>query len=163
MEFYSRFTTRQPSIARGNDRGTSYRSAIFCTSNEQRKIAEDTIADVEASHLWPGKVVTEVAAASDFWEADLSGEFSSRLHLPLRPAQLETTTARRLARKQNPSLKPNEPPKLFADLCSRARFELGLAIPLCKGRCRLVGGLQETRHHRLPASRYVIAYATVPP
>ena len=54
----------------GNDVGTSYRSAIFYTSDEQKRIAEDTIADVEASGLWPGKVVTEVAPAGEFWEAE---------------------------------------------------------------------------------------------
>ena len=54
----------------GNDRGTSYRSAIFYTSEEQRRVAEDTIADVEASALWPGKVVTELSPAGDFWEAE---------------------------------------------------------------------------------------------
>jgi peptide-methionine (S)-S-oxide reductase len=54
----------------GNDIGASYRSAIFYTSDEQRRIAEETIADVDASGLWPGKVVTEVVPASDFWEAE---------------------------------------------------------------------------------------------
>jgi peptide-methionine (S)-S-oxide reductase len=54
----------------GNDRGLSYRSAVFYTSDEQKKTALDTIADVEASGLWPGKVVTEVAAAGPFWEAE---------------------------------------------------------------------------------------------
>ena len=54
----------------GNDVGGSYRSAIFYTSEEQKRIAEDTIADVEASGLWPGKVVTEVTPAGDFWEAE---------------------------------------------------------------------------------------------
>ena len=54
----------------GNDIGTSYRSAIFYTSDEQRKVAEETIADVNASGLWPGKVVTEVTPVSDFWEAE---------------------------------------------------------------------------------------------
>jgi peptide methionine sulfoxide reductase MsrA len=54
----------------GNDIGTSYRSAIFYTSDEQRKVAEDTIADVNASGLWPGKVVTEVTPVGDFWEAE---------------------------------------------------------------------------------------------
>jgi peptide-methionine (S)-S-oxide reductase len=54
----------------GNDRGASYRSAIFYTSDEQKRIAEDTIADVDASGLWPGKVVTEVAPAGPFWEAE---------------------------------------------------------------------------------------------
>ena len=54
----------------GNDSGTSYRSAIFYTSEEQKRIAEDTIADVDASGLWPGKAVTEVVSAGDFWEAE---------------------------------------------------------------------------------------------
>ncbi len=54
----------------GNDVGTSYRSAIFYVDDEQRKVAEDTIADVDASGLWPGKVVTEVTAAGAFWEAE---------------------------------------------------------------------------------------------
>ena len=54
----------------GNDRGPSYRSAIFYTSDEQRRVAEETIADVDASGLWPGKVVTEVAPAGPFWQAE---------------------------------------------------------------------------------------------
>jgi peptide-methionine (S)-S-oxide reductase len=54
----------------GNDFGTSYRSAIFYTSDEQKRIAEDTIADVDASGLWPAKVVTEIAPAGEFWEAE---------------------------------------------------------------------------------------------
>jgi len=54
----------------GNDLGTSYRSAIFYTSDEQKAVALDTIADVNASGLWPGKVVTEVAPAGPFWEAE---------------------------------------------------------------------------------------------
>jgi peptide-methionine (S)-S-oxide reductase len=54
----------------GNDLGASYRSAIFYTTEAQKQIAEDTIADVNASGLWPGKVVTEVAPAGAFWEAE---------------------------------------------------------------------------------------------
>ena len=54
----------------GNDRGTSYRSAIFYTSDEPKRVAEDPIRDVDASGLWPGKVVTEVAPAGPFWEAE---------------------------------------------------------------------------------------------
>ena len=54
----------------GNDRGTSYRSAIFYTTDEQKRVALDTIADVDASGLWPGKVVTEVAPAGAFWQAE---------------------------------------------------------------------------------------------
>jgi peptide-methionine (S)-S-oxide reductase len=54
----------------GNDRGPSYRSAIFYTTEEQKRVAEETIADVEDSGLWPGRVVTELASAGDFWEAE---------------------------------------------------------------------------------------------
>jgi peptide-methionine (S)-S-oxide reductase len=70
LEFF--FQIHDPSTRnrQGSDVGTSYRSAIFYTSDEQRRIAEDTIADVDASGLWPGKVVTEVVPASDFWEAE---------------------------------------------------------------------------------------------
>jgi len=54
----------------GNDRGRGYRSAIFFVNDEQKAVAEDTIADVNASGIWPGKVVTEVEPAGDFWEAE---------------------------------------------------------------------------------------------
>ena len=54
----------------GNDRGRSYRSAIFFLDERQERVARDTIADVDASGLWPGKVVTEVKPAGDFWEAE---------------------------------------------------------------------------------------------
>jgi peptide-methionine (S)-S-oxide reductase len=70
LEFF--FQIHDPSTRnrQGNDIGTSYRSAIFYTSDEQREVAEDTIADVDASGLWPAKVVTEVVAAGPFWEAE---------------------------------------------------------------------------------------------
>jgi peptide-methionine (S)-S-oxide reductase len=70
LEFF--FQVHDPTTRnrQGNDIGTSYRSAIFYTSDEQKRTAEDTIADVNASGLWPGKVVTEVAPATDFWEAE---------------------------------------------------------------------------------------------
>ena len=54
----------------GNDMGSSYRSEIFYTSEQQREVALKVIEDVNASGLWPGKVVTRVSAASDFWEAE---------------------------------------------------------------------------------------------
>jgi peptide-methionine (S)-S-oxide reductase len=54
----------------GNDRGTSYRSAIYFTNEQQHQTALDVIEDVEASGLWPGKVVTEVEPAGPFWEAE---------------------------------------------------------------------------------------------
>jgi len=70
LEFF--FQIHDPSTRdrQGNDRGASYRSAIFYTSDAQKAVAGETIADVDASGLWPGKVVTEVTAASDFWEAE---------------------------------------------------------------------------------------------
>jgi len=70
LEFFFQIHDPTTLNRQGNDLGTSYRSAIFYTSDEQRRVALDTIADVEASSLWPGKVVTEVAKVSDFWEAE---------------------------------------------------------------------------------------------
>ena len=70
LEFFFQIHDPTTKNRQGNDVGTSYRSAIFYTSEEQKRVAEDTIADVDASGLWPGKVVTEVAAVSDFWEAE---------------------------------------------------------------------------------------------
>jgi len=54
----------------GNDRGSSYRSGIYYTSDEQKKTAEDTILDIEASGIWPGTVKTEVKPNGDFWQAE---------------------------------------------------------------------------------------------
>ena len=70
LEFF--FQIHDPSTPnrQGNDRGASYRSASYYTTPEQKRIAEDTIADVDASGLWPGKVVTEIEPAGDFWEAE---------------------------------------------------------------------------------------------
>ncbi|MBO9476313.1 peptide-methionine (S)-S-oxide reductase MsrA [Shimia sp. R11_0] len=70
LEFF--FQIHDPTTVnrQGNDIGTSYRSAIFYVDEAQKEVAIDTIKDVEASGLWPGKVVTEVTAVSDFWEAE---------------------------------------------------------------------------------------------
>jgi peptide-methionine (S)-S-oxide reductase len=70
LEFFFQIHDPSTQNRQGNDIGLSYRSAIFYTSDEQRQMAEDTIADVDASGLWPGKVVTELAPARDFWEAE---------------------------------------------------------------------------------------------
>jgi peptide-methionine (S)-S-oxide reductase len=70
LEFFFQIHDPTTRNREGNDTGTSYRSGIYYTSAEQKRIAEDTIADVEASGLWPGKVVTEVAPAGPFWEAE---------------------------------------------------------------------------------------------
>ena len=70
LEFF--FEIHDPSTRnrQGNDVGSQYRSAIFWTSEAQKRVAEETIADVDASGLWPGRVVTEVAEAGPFWEAE---------------------------------------------------------------------------------------------
>jgi peptide-methionine (S)-S-oxide reductase len=70
LEFFFQIHDPTTLNRQGNDRGTAYRSAIFYTSDEQKRVAEDTIADVNASGLWPGKVVTEVTPVGDFWEAE---------------------------------------------------------------------------------------------
>jgi peptide-methionine (S)-S-oxide reductase len=70
LEFFFQIHDPTTKNRQGNDIGASYRSAIFTLSDEQDAIARDTIADVEASGLWPGKVVTEVEPAGDFWEAE---------------------------------------------------------------------------------------------
>ena len=70
LEFFFQIHDPTTKNRQGNDTGLSYRSAIYYTSPEQEKIAEDTLADVEASGLWPGEVVTEVEPAGDFWEAE---------------------------------------------------------------------------------------------
>ena len=70
LEFF--FQIHDPTTVdrQGNDLGRSYRSAIYYLNDEQKRVAVDTIADVEASGLWPGKVVTEVTPAGAFWEAE---------------------------------------------------------------------------------------------
>ena len=70
LEFFFQIHDPTTKNRQGNDRGVSYRSAIYYTSEAQRAVAEDTIADVDASGLWPGKVVTEVEPVGDFWEAE---------------------------------------------------------------------------------------------
>jgi peptide methionine sulfoxide reductase msrA/msrB len=70
LEFFFQIHDPSTKDRQGNDRGSSYRSAIFYLDDEQRQVALDTIADVDASGLWPGKVVTEVVPAADFWEAE---------------------------------------------------------------------------------------------
>ncbi|HEX5947029.1 MAG TPA: peptide-methionine (S)-S-oxide reductase MsrA [Acidimicrobiales bacterium] len=70
LEFFFQIHDPTTKDRQGNDIGVSYRSAIFYTSDEQRRVAEETIADVDASGLWPGKVVTEVEPVGPFWEAE---------------------------------------------------------------------------------------------
>ena len=70
LEFFFQIHDPTTRNRQGNDVGMSYRSAIFYASDEQKRVAEDTIADVNASGLWPGPVVTEVSAVGPFWEAE---------------------------------------------------------------------------------------------
>ena len=70
LEYF--FQIHDPSTLnrQGNDRGMSYRSGIYFVNDQQKQTALATIADVNASGIWPGKVVTEVAPVGDFWEAE---------------------------------------------------------------------------------------------
>ena len=70
LEFFFQIHDPTTKNRQGNDVGTSYRSAIFYLDDEQKQIALDSIADIDASGLWPGRVVTEVNPAGDFWEAE---------------------------------------------------------------------------------------------
>jgi peptide-methionine (S)-S-oxide reductase len=70
LEFFFQIHDPTTGNRQGNDRGSSYRSAIYYDNDDQKAVAEDTIADVNASGLWPGKVVTEVEPVGPFWEAE---------------------------------------------------------------------------------------------
>ena len=70
LEFFFQIHDPTTENRQGNDRGLSYRSAIYYVDEEQKAIAEDTIADVNASGIWPGVVVTELEPMGDFWEAE---------------------------------------------------------------------------------------------
>jgi peptide-methionine (S)-S-oxide reductase len=70
LEFFFRIHDPTTLNRQGNDVGLSYRSGIFYLDDEQRRVAEETIAEIDASGRWPGKVVTEVAPAGPFWEAE---------------------------------------------------------------------------------------------
>jgi peptide-methionine (S)-S-oxide reductase len=70
LEFFFQIHDPTTLNRQGNDVGTSYRSAIFYTTDEQRQVAEETIADVDASGIWPGKATTTVTPAGPFWEAE---------------------------------------------------------------------------------------------
>jgi peptide-methionine (S)-S-oxide reductase len=70
LEFFFQIHDPSTPMRQGNDRGMAYRSAIYFVDEDQKAIALDTIADVEASGLWPDKVVTEVVAVDAFWDAE---------------------------------------------------------------------------------------------
>jgi len=70
LEFFFQIHDPSTKNRQGNDVGRSYRSAIFYENDEQKQVALDTIADVDASGLWPGPVVTEVEPAGEFWQAE---------------------------------------------------------------------------------------------
>ncbi|MDB6181132.1 peptide-methionine (S)-S-oxide reductase MsrA [Paracoccus fistulariae] len=70
LEFFFQIHDPTTLNRQGNDRGASYRSAIYYVDDEQKQVAEDTIADVNASGIWPGRVVTELEPVGDFWEAE---------------------------------------------------------------------------------------------
>ncbi|WP_370214029.1 peptide-methionine (S)-S-oxide reductase MsrA [Roseovarius sp.] len=70
LEFFFQIHDPTTATRQGNDMGASYRSAIYYVDETQKQVALDTIADVNASGLWPGQVVTEVEPVGDFWEAE---------------------------------------------------------------------------------------------
>ena len=70
LEFFFQIHDPTTSNRQGNDVGSSYRSAIFYSDDVQKQVAEDTVADIYASGIWPGKVVTQIAPAGPFWEAE---------------------------------------------------------------------------------------------
>jgi peptide-methionine (S)-S-oxide reductase len=70
LEFFFQIHDPSTENRQGNDVGVSYRSAIFYLNDDQKYVAEDTVADADASGLWPGKIVTEIAPAGPFWEAE---------------------------------------------------------------------------------------------
>src|SRR5262249_55409316 len=100
LEFFFQVHDPTTKNRQGNDMGTSYRSAIFYTTDAQKRVAEETIADVEASGLWPGPVVTEVSPAGPFWEAepehqDYLERYPNGHPRPFRAAGLEPPPPRR--------------------------------------------------------------------
>ena len=70
LEFFFQIHDPTTTNQQGNDRGSSYRSEIYYTNEAQKQVARDTIADLNASGLWPGKAVTELEPVGDFWEAE---------------------------------------------------------------------------------------------
>ena len=99
LEFFFQIHDPTTKNRQGNDIGSSYRSEIFYTTDEQRQVAEDTIADVDASGLWPGKVVTEVERGRPVLGGragapGLPAALPERLHLPLPAAGLEAAAPR---------------------------------------------------------------------
>ena len=98
LEFFFQIHDPTTKNRQGNDVGTSYRSAIFYLDDEQKKVAEDTIADVEASGLWPGKVVRgdrgRPVLGGRAGASGLPRAVPQRVHLPLPPPELEAAAPR---------------------------------------------------------------------
>jgi peptide-methionine (S)-S-oxide reductase len=94
LEFFFQIHDPTTPYRQGNDQGASYRSAIFYLNEEQRQIAEKTISDIEASGIWPGKIVTEIAPAGPFLgggagTSGLPRASSQRLHVPFHSTGVE--------------------------------------------------------------------------
>ena len=80
LEFFFQVHDPTTKDRQGKYSGSDYRSEIFCTSGAQRRVAADTIADVDASGLWPGPVVTEVSEAGRFWAAEAEDQYYLQRH-----------------------------------------------------------------------------------
>ncbi len=118
LEFFFQIHDPTTKNRQGNDWGPSYRSAIFYTTDEQRRVAEDTIADVDASGLWPGQGGDGSRAGTRFLGGrarapGLSGTDTERLHLPLRPEELEAA-AQSQGRLSGTTARQPRPKRLLA-------------------------------------------------
>jgi len=80
LEFFFQIHDPTTRNRQGNDRGTSYRSAIFYLNDEQKSTATSLITEMEASGKWPGKIVTEVVPAAEFWNAEEEHQDYLRKH-----------------------------------------------------------------------------------
>ena len=123
LEFFFQIHDPTTHESPGQRRGTSYRSAIFYLDDEQRRVAEDTIADVEASGLWPGQGRHRGEPAGAFWEAepehqDYLEQLPQRLHLPLPAPRLgaAATGRRRGEHAREPTRAPEPASALYQSL-----------------------------------------------
>jgi peptide-methionine (S)-S-oxide reductase len=108
LEFFFQIHDPTTRGRQGSDVGSDYRSEIFYASAEQRRVAEETIGDVDASGLWRGRVVTAISAAGPFWEAepehqDYLQRYPSRVQLSLHAANLEAAPPRTRGLRPHPA------------------------------------------------------------
>ncbi len=131
LEFFFQIHDPTTRNRQGNDVGASYRSAIFYTSDEQKRVAEDTIADVDASGLWPGKVVTELAPAGPFWQAERSTRtiWSGYRTATRAISSAQTGSCRSECRRRAPTRHSGQSPLLASAYKKRSVARSQVSIP----------------------------------